>query len=266
MKDVLLGKESLIPEKYDASVLSPISRLDSRIKGGLEDFVKNFEGKDYWTSYETSWLNEQGIPRNKILNISYNSHSKFFIESKSLKLYLYSINNMKFISEDAVQELIKNDLEKALRTDVDIELVAKPRKIEEIGVSLDNLEIEKVDSLPNSLVIEPDDQEAVKENLSCSLFRSLCPVTAQPDWATIYISYEGNGIKHDGLLRYLLSYRNHQGFHEECVERIFIDILKRCRVNKLSVRANFLRRGGIEINPVRSTPGYNFSIFREIRQ
>ena len=120
MKDVLLGKESLIPEKYDASVLSPISRLDSRIKGGLEDFVKNFEGKDYWTSYETSWLNEQGIPRNKILNISYNSHSKFFIESKSLKLYLYSINNMKFISEDAVQELIKNDLEKALRTDVDI--------------------------------------------------------------------------------------------------------------------------------------------------
>ena len=88
MKEVLLGKESLIPKKYDASVLTPINRLDSRIKCGLEDFIKNFEGKDYWTSYETSWLNEQGIPRNKILNISYNSHSKFFIESKSLKLYL----------------------------------------------------------------------------------------------------------------------------------------------------------------------------------
>jgi 7-cyano-7-deazaguanine reductase len=128
-----------------------------------------------------------------------------------------------------------------LRTDVDIELVAKPRKIEEIGVSLDNLEIEKVDSLPNSLVIEPDDQEAIKESLSCSLFRSLCPVTAQPDWATIYISYEGNGIKHDGLLRYLLSYRNHQGFHEECVERIFIDILKRCRVNEVICKSKFFK-------------------------
>ena len=123
-----------------------------------------------------------------------------------------------------------------------------------------------MDSHPNALVLEPGDIDMLEENLSCSLFRSLCPVTAQPDWATIYIYYKGNSIQHSGLLRYLLSFRNHQGFHEECAERIFVDILKRCRLDELCVRANFLRRGGIEINPLRSTPGVKFSISREIRQ
>ena len=162
--------------------------------------------------------------------------------------------------------MIKRDLEEALQTEVEVELVQNPRDIEGEWSSLDQLEIDRIDSHPNSLVIEPDEQEKIVENISCSLFRSLCPVTAQPDWATIYISYEGNGINHKTLLRYLLSYRNHQGFHEECVERIFIDITKRCRLDKLSVRANFLRRGGIEINPVRTTPGYPIHISREIRQ
>ena len=128
------------------------------------------------------------------------------------------------------------------------------------------MSIEKIDHHPNSLIIEPGEEKNISENLSCSLFRSLCPVTAQPDWATIYISYSGNAINHSGLLRYLLSYRNHQGFHEECVERIFVDILKRCRLEKLSVKANFLRRGGIEINPIRTTPDYSTDLFREVRQ
>ena len=132
--------------------------------------------------------------------------------------------------------------------------------------SIDEVSIENIDKYPNSLIIEPGEEENVSETLSCSLFRSLCPVTAQPDWATIYISYKGNAIQHSGLLRYLLSYRNHQGFHEECVERIYIDILKRCRIDELCVRANFLRRGGIEINPVRTTPNYNIDVYREIRQ
>ena len=265
MENTILGQNSIIPLQYDPAILSPISRLDSRIKNGLNEF-SDFHGRDFWTSYETSWLNDLGIPQNKILNISYDCNSKFFVESKSLKLYLYSLNNKKFNSKDSFRDLIKDDLENALHGDVDVDLEMVPRSILDNSTSIDDQYLNKIDSCPNSQVIEPGEQEYISEYLSCSLFRSLCPVTSQPDWATIYISYTGNSIQHDGLLRYLLSYRNHQGFHEECVERIFTDIMKRCRLKELSVRANFLRRGGIEINPIRTTPNYNIEITRDIRQ
>ena len=265
MSNTILGQDSTIPLQYDPSILSPMSRLDSRIKNGLNEFP-DFHGRDFWTSYETSWLNNEGIPQNKILNISYDCNSKFFVESKSLKLYLYSLNNKKFKSIDSLRVLIKDDLDNALNTDVNVDLSPVPRSISDNSVSIDEEYLKKIDSYPNSQVIEPGEKEDIRENLSCSLFRSLCPVTSQPDWATIYISYSGNSIQHDGLLRYLLSYRNHQGFHEECVERIFTDLLKRSRFKELSVRANFLRRGGIEINPIRTTPNYDIHITRDIRQ
>lgn len=265
MKDVLLGRTSEIPKEYDPSILTPLSRLDSRIKSGLGEHSSILQGRDFWTSYEASWLNIQGIPQNKILNISYNSNSKFFVESKSLKLYLFSLNNKKFETHEDVKNLICGDLQTLLKTEVEVELVQSPRPIKSNYLSLDSLKIEKIDNHPNSLALESGDDD-ISEDLSCSLFRSLCPVTSQPDWATIYISYSGLRILHKGLLQYLLSYRNHQGFHEECVERIFIDINKRCRINQLSVRANFLRRGGIEINPVRTTPGFKINMFREERQ
>ena len=265
MSNTILGQDSTIPLQYDPSILSPMSRLDSRIKNGLHEF-QDFHGRDFWTSYETSWLNNKGIPQNKILNISYDCNSKFFVESKSLKLYLYSLNNKKFKSVDSVKELIKDDLDNALNADVDVDLEIVPRSILDNSTSIDDQYLDKIDSYPNSQLIEPGEQEDIRESLSCSLFRSLCPATSQPDWATVYISYNGNSIQHDGLLRYLLSYRNHHGFHEECVERIFTDIIKRCRLKELSVRANFLRRGGIEINPIRTTPNYNIEITRDIRQ
>jgi 7-cyano-7-deazaguanine reductase len=265
MENTILGQNSIIPLQYDPAILSPISRLDSRIKNGLNEFY-DFHGRDFWTSYETSWLNDVGIPQNKILNISYDCNSKYFVESKSLKLYLYSLNNKKFKSLDTLRDLIKDDLEKALKTEVDVDLDMLPRSISDSSASIDEEYLEKMDSYPNSQVIQPGEKENTSEYLSCSLFRSLCPVTSQPDWATIYISYNGNSIQHDGLLRYLLSYRNHQAFHEECVERIFTDLLKRCRLKDLSVRANFLRRGGIEINPIRTTPNFNIEITRDIRQ
>ena len=265
MKDLSLGKKSDIPTKYDPSVLSPLSRLDSRIKSGFDEFSTLLYGRDYWTAYETSWLNQNGIPQNRILNIAYDSNSKFFIESKSLKLYLYSLNNKKFDSLDCVKKLIQEDLEQALSTRVEVDLTESPRPILDNSLCIDSLEIEKIDSHPNSLVIEPGENE-IYEEISTRLFRSLCPVTSQPDWATVYITYEGLSIQHKGLLQYLLSYRNHQGFHEECVESIFLEINKRCRVKKLSVRANFLRRGGIEFNPVRTTPGFEIKMSREERQ
>ena len=261
-----LGEDTKIPQKYEPSILCPLNRLESRLKSGLEEFSDSYHGRDYWTSYETSWLNKNGIPQNKILNISYDCNSKFFVESKSLKLYLYSLNNKEFPSIESVQSLIKKDLDVSLKTDVEVQLDDRPRDIFDDTTSIDEVSLETIDKYPNSLIIEPGEEENVSETLSCSLFRSLCPVTAQPDWATIYISYKGNAIQHNGLLRYLLSYRNHQGFHEECVERIYIDILKRCRIDELCVRANFLRRGGIEINPVRTTPNYNIDVYREIRQ
>jgi 7-cyano-7-deazaguanine reductase len=136
-----------------------LSRLDSRKKSGLEDYSIILNGRDFWTSYEVSWLNERGMPQNKILNISYSSDSKFFVESKSLKLYLYSLNNEKFDCLESIQDLIKKDLEEALKTEVEVELNQNPRDIEGEWSSLDQLEIEQIDSHPNSLVIEPDDQE-----------------------------------------------------------------------------------------------------------
>ena len=179
--------------------------------------------------------------------------------------YGYSLNNKKFNALTEVEQLIKTDLEEALKTEVYIELNELPRKIEENSNSIDSLEIDKIDTHPNALSIQPGEDD-IEESISSSLFRSLCPVTAQPDWATVYINYKGNSIDHKSLLRYLLSYRNHQGFHEECVERIFLDILKRCRLDDLTVRANFLRRGGIEINPVRTTSQKPSMISREVRQ
>ena len=265
MKDTLLGKKNSIPLDYDPNILRPLSRLESRIKSGLDEYSNFLHGEDYWTSYETSWLDIKGIPKNSILNLAYSSDSKFFVESKSLKLYLYSLNNKRFNSTNDVKDIIRNDLEKILKTNVDIDLADSPRPIEDNYFSLDNLDIDKIDSYPISLAIEPGERN-ITEDLSCSLFRSLCPETSQPDWATIYISYSGLEIKHNGLLQYLLSYRNHQGFHEECVEKIFLDINKRCRLNELSVRANFLRRGGIEINPVRTTPNFKIKMSREKRQ
>ena len=158
MVNTILGQDSAIPLQYDPSILSPMSRLDSRIKTGLNEF-QDFHGRDFWTSYETSWLNKEGIPQNKILNISYDCNSKFFVESKSFKLYLYSLNNKKFKSIDSLKDLIKDDLEKALMTDVNVDLDMLPRSITDSSTSIDEEYLDKIDSYPNSQVIQPGETE-----------------------------------------------------------------------------------------------------------
>ncbi len=145
MKDILLGKDKTIPLDYDPSILTPLSRLDSRIKSGLEGFANLLHGIDYWTSYETSWLNPKGIPRNGILNIAYSCNSKFYVESKSLKLYLYSLNNKKFDSVESLKNTIRNDLENILKTEVDIDISDSPRPIEDTL----NLFIQKLEENKN---------------------------------------------------------------------------------------------------------------------
>ena len=265
MPNIPLGKNTNYPAGYDPSILVGLSRADSRQKLRLDSNNYKIFGIDSWTCYELSWLNENGIPRNSILYFSYSCHSKFFVESKSLKLYLYSLNNKRFSSNEELVQTIKGDLEEALKTEISLEISTEPREIISNENSIDSLNIDELSAQPNSLVLMSNDKD-VDEDVTCSLFRSLCPVTAQPDWATVYIAYKGKQINHESLLSYLLSYRNHQGFHEECVERVFQDLNERCELESLLVRANYLRRGGIEINPVRTTHENFEQILREQRQ
>ena len=265
MPDSSLGENTNYPTGYDPSILVGLNRADSRQKLRLDSNSYEIFGIDSWTCYELSWLNENGIPRNSILYFSYSCHSKFFVESKSLKLYLYSLNNKNFSSNEELIQTIKEDLELALKTEISLEISTVPREIISNENCIDSLNIEEPSAQPNSLVLLSNEKD-VDEDVTCGLFRSLCPVTAQPDAATVYISYKGKQINHKSLLSYLLSYRNHQGIHEECVERIFQDLNERCELESLLVRANYLRRGGIEINPVRTTHENFEQILREQRQ
>ncbi len=265
MSKLLLGKDSGYPTIHDPSILEGMSRLDSRKRIGIDENSSRLYGIDSWTCYELSWLNKNGVPNNGILYFSYDCHSKLFIESKSLKMYLFSLNNEIFESKEKIESTIKSDLESALKTELSVEILDKPREIITQENSIDSLDIERPSPKPNSLILTSTDKE-VDEDISCSLFRSLCPVTAQPDWATIFISYKGKEIDHKNLLSYLLSYRNHQGFHEECLEKIFFDLKRRCLLDSLLVRANYLRRGGIEINPVRTDHKNYEQILRDQRQ
>jgi 7-cyano-7-deazaguanine reductase len=246
--------------------LISINRFDIRKQTGLDSLLTNMHGIDAWTSYELSWLDLNSIPKNEILYLTYDSSSKKFIESKSLKLYLNSLNNCKFTNKENLLKTLQEDIGSCIQSNITIEILPTPKSIEDSSLCIDDSIVQSVSKKVNSLVLQTKEM-TLEENLSSRLFRSLCPITSQPDWATITIYYKGPQIVHETLLSYLLSYRNHQGFHEDCVERIFSDILKRCFPESLTVRANFLRRGGIEINPIRSTSiEFEKEIFRSDRQ
>ena len=259
-----LGKKTSYPEKYDPSLLVGISREESRIRSGVSIETNSFYGLDSWTAYELSWLDIEGIPKNGVLYASYDSSSKKFIESKSLKLYLNSINNKKFNSHKDLLTLLKNDLEHCISSEVDIEIRNSPKKFIQAGKSVDLLK----NSVKNAKEDAPwVNTNKITEEVSCDVFRSLCPVTGQPDWATIRINYTGQKINYRKLLKYLLSYRKTKAFHEECVEKIFVDVKEFCELDDLTVTANYMRRGGIELNPLRSTiKEFNKEILREIKQ
>ena len=266
-KKLILEKKINFYHDYDANILNPISRDESRKKIGLS--ANKINGIDLWTSYEISWLRPNGIPDNGILYTSYPSSSPFFIESKSFKFYLNSLHNIKSTKKDLIN-LIKKDLEDCLQTKVKINMLSKPIEYDLYKgyVDIDNKKIKDVGRKVDSSLLSLSINSPIRDyKIKCSLFRSLCPVTSQPDWATILINYKGSLIKTDSILSYLISYRNHPGFHEECVELIYKDILDTCKPINLSVEARFLRRGGIEINPFR-TSEKNISYFplRDIRQ
>ena len=258
-QDSSLGHEVAYPSHYDAGLLFPIPRAAGRAEIGIADDAPPFIGHDRWHAYEIGWLDARGKPRVATATFTVPCTSPNLVESKSLKLYLNSLNAERFNSEEAVRERIAFDLSARAGADVAVAFGLPPMAEAGYGEassveSIDLLDIDIDDyGPPNPGHLSADPAHAVEESLSSQLLKSNCPVTGQPDWASVALSYRGPRLDRAGLLRYLVSFRDHAGFHEQCVEQIFHDILTRCRPQALSVEARYTRRGGLDINPWRAT-------------
>ncbi len=255
-KNIPLGKSVCHSETYAPSHLFPVPRQEARKALGLVTALP-FHGGDIWNAYELSWLTPKGKPCVAMGEISFPCNSGNIVESKSLKLYLNSLNQTRFDSPETVAQTIRKDLSVAAGAQVAMTLLmpeefARMQICPPQGECLDvpDLAIDAYEREPAYLTTR---SVKVEEKLYSHLLRTNCPVTGQPDWATVMIGYSGNAIDHEGLLRYIVSFRQHTGFHENCVERIFMDILNQCQPDRLSVNARFTRRGGLDINPHRST-------------
>lgn len=255
-----LGKEVGYPGGYDASLLYPISRAAGREQRGIPDErTLPFLGADIWTAYELSWLNLRGRPEVAIARIVVPCQSPNLIESKSLKLYLNGFTMARLASAAVLRETVAADLSSAAGMSVYVDLVEeggfRDEHLQEFeGTNLDRLDIECDVYEPDAHLLKADFRQAPHtEVLTSNLLKSNCPVTGQPDWGSLRIDYTGFPIDHASLLRYIVSYREHNDFHEQCVERIFMDISEQCRPQRLSVYGRYTRRGGLDINPFRSS-------------
>ena len=265
-----LGKASAYADEYDASLLFPIARAGKRQEIGVGAQAPFF-GADMWTAYELSWLNLRGKPQVALAQVVVPCETPNIIESKSFKLYLNSFNNTRFADASAVLALLRRDLSEAAwrgavlpatasaPSSVGVKLLLPDlfdrEPVQELdGLSLDRLDIECTRYTPAPDLLTADaDEASVTEVLTSHLLKSNCLVTGQPDWGSVQISYSGPPIDQEGLLQYLVSFRNHNEFHEQCVERIFMDIWSRCKPAKLAVFARYTRRGGLDINPFRTS-------------
>lgn len=252
-----LGKKTEYDPHYNPDKLFPILRQSNRDKIGVPKTLPFF-GFDIWNHYEVSWLNNKGKPMVALAEITYGCDSPYIIESKSMKLYFNSFNNTKIEAVDILQEMIKNDLESRIGAPVAVNIILiKDTQGEKIfpgfnGICIDDLDIDcSTYTLDPSFLYTED--EHVSEILYSDLLKSNCLVTNQPDWGSVQIAYEGRKINHEGLLRYIVSFRNCNEFSETSMERIFMDIMTFCKPDNLTVYGRFTRRGGIDINPCRST-------------
>lgn len=256
--DLPLGRNTDYPRQYDPTLLRSIPRADSRREAGIPEPLP-FDGIDLWNAYELSWLDPTGKPCAHVGELRFPATSPWIIESKSLKLYLFSLNEERYASTEEVCEVIREDLMSAVDADVKVELtpvveIPEQRVLVLPGTSIDDLEVGDIphDVDPEVLRGSTASDRETQESLHTHLFQTHCPVTNQPDWASVLIDYQGPRIDRQKLLSYLLSYRNHRGFAEACVERMFTDIERQCQPVKLTVHARFNRRGGLDINPFRS--------------
>jgi 7-cyano-7-deazaguanine reductase len=257
LRDAPLGHPTAHPDEYAPELLFAVPRAPQRAALGLQSLP--FTGVDVWTAYELTWLDSQGKPQIALATLEVPVDSPSLIESKSMKLYLGSFAQSRFAGVTEVTGVIERDVSRVVGTSVGIALRGPAafgaQAIRELeGESLDDLPIrcDAYDVQPGFLSARGD---AVVETLTTRLFRSVCPVTAQPDIASIQLTYRGPRIEREGLLRYLVSYRRHAAFHEHCIERIFVEVVARCRCDELTVLARFTRRGGLDINPFRTNAG-----------
>lgn len=259
-----LGKAASYKDEYDAGLLFPIARETKRKEIGVPDSLP-FMGADLWTAYEMSWLNPRGKPQVAIAHITVPCETPNIVESKSFKLYLNSYNQTKFADAEDVKARLRADISEAVWRGSDkagtvgVRLLSPEQfdqePIHELdGLSIDRLDVECTDYQPNpELLTAVFDEQPVSEVLTSSLLKSNCLVTGQPDWGSVQIAYSGPQIDQEGLLQYLVSFRQHNEFHEQCVERIYMDIMRRCKPTKLTVYARYTRRGGLDINPWRTS-------------
>ena len=265
---LLLGKNVPVAERYSPELLYPIARQEARKAMGLEGALP-FSGVDLWHAYELSWLDPRGKPVVRVGRFFIPADSPNMVESKSFKLYLNSLNGTRYPSESAVVDVLKRDLAAVVGAEIALELLPVDALELQGGVPegqcLDQLEIEVGDADPSADLLQCS-QEVVEENVYSHLLRSLCPVTGQPDWATVYLHYRGRALDHESLLRYLIAFRRHQEFHEQCVERMFFDLHGLLAPEFLEIQAFYTRRGGLDINPFRSTDPAAVPLSRMNRQ
>lgn len=255
-----LGKSSAYQSQYAPELLFPIARHQKRDELGLTGTLPFF-GVDIWNAYELSWLNMRGKPQVAIATVTAPADSPNIVESKSFKLYLNSFNQTRLAGPEALLALLRDDLSNGFGAPVHVTLTQPEEfgaiKMGELeGTLLDRLDIEVDAYSPAPQLLKANHEDApVEETLVSHLLKSNCLVTGQPDWGTVQIRYVGPQIDQEGLLKYLIGFREHNEFHEQCVERIFMDVLRQCQPSKLAVYARYTRRGGLDINPWRA----NFS-------
>lgn len=267
-KTAPLGQKSPYPKAYDKSLLEPIARAMQRSAMKLPDI--KFYGFDVWNAYELFWLNHKGKPVRAFASISVPSSSPFLCESKSVKLYLNSLNHERFETADEVLALIKNDLSEKCQANVDVifapkDLASFDAQSDKEFICLDDLDIEITTYNRSPELIRTSDEIGSLKAVS-HLFKSHCLCTGQPDLGSIFIDYRGPRLDEKSLLAYLVSYRDHIGFSENCIEQIYADIFARTTPEKLTVFGRFTRRGGIDINPYRSSHELAFHNARLIYQ
>lgn len=272
LSGLTLGKSTAYRDTYDASLLQGVPRSLNRDPLGLKADALPFHGGDIWTLYELSWLNARGLPQVAVGHVELDYTSVNLVESKSFKLYLNSFNQTRFDGWEAVQHTLERDLSACAQGKVTVALY----RIDELegqpiahfhGTCIDEQEIE-IDNyqFDTAWLENAASGKVVEETLVSHLLKSNCLITHQPDWGSVQIQYRGAKIDREKLLRYLVSFRNHNEFHEQCVERIFNDILQFCQPETLSVYARYTRRGGLDINPWRSNSDFVPAIGRLVRQ
>lgn len=262
LNDTPLGRTSAFIDQYTPSLLCPVPRWDARESLDLDSAAEGeprlpFHGQDIWNAYELSWLNARGKPVVAMAELVVPCISPNIIESKSLKLYLNSFANTRFASREAVINAIAGDLAQVAGAPVDVRVMsledaARAAPWDDHGDVVDHLDLafEDFEYRPELLLTEQGPER--NGVLVSHLLRSHCPVTNQPDWATVQVRYTGAEISPASFLRYVVSLRNHQGFHEQIIERMFVDLKRQCAPRHLSVYGRFTRRGGLDINPFRS--------------